>query len=112
MDMQGDYQSAIKYQCDHEFFLYDDLGSTGQGQTGWRQEVLFEMINTRYETDWPTIITTNFTRKEISDKIGPRAYSRMYSEASCIIEMFNYPDLRKPLSFREPFPEAQKTVLI
>jgi len=97
MDMKGDYRSEIEYQCDHDFFVYDDIGSTGQGSsTGWRQEVLFEVINLRYESQRPTILTTNFTRQEIKEKLGWRTFSRMYAQENSIIEMFGYPDLRFP----------------
>lgn len=96
-DMSGDYQSEIRYQCDHEFLIYDDLGSTGQGgASGWRQEVIFEVINLRYESQNPTVITTNYTRNDVKEKIGPRAYSRLYAQENCIIDMWDYPDLRYP----------------
>lgn len=103
--MKGDYQEAVDYQCDHEFFIFDDLGSTGEGATGWRQEVLFSMINLRYESLSPTVITTNLTRGDVARRIGERGYSRLYARENTIIEMFNYPDLRNPLNFREDAPK-------
>ncbi len=102
MDLKGDYRGEIEYQIDHDFFIYDDLGSTGQGSaTGWRQEVLFELINLRYESQLPTVITTNFTRRQVNEKIGQRSYSRIYASENCILEMFDYPDLRFPGAFEE-----------
>ncbi len=97
MDLKGDYRAAIEYNCDHEFFIYDDLGSTGMGSsTGWRQEVIFEMINLRYESQSPTIITTNYSRDKLKEIVGPRAASRLYAEENTCIDMFIYPDRRKP----------------
>jgi DNA replication protein DnaC len=96
-EMKGDYHQEIEYQCDHEFFIYDDMGSTGKGgETGWRKEVIFELLNIRYESKNPTVITTNFTRKQVNDILGERTYSRLYSKENCVIEMFDYPDLRCP----------------
>lgn len=96
MDMIGDYRQEIQYQCDHELFIYDDLGSTGQGQTGWRQEVIFEMVNIRYESQRPTVITTNFNVDQLASNLGGRTYSRLMSSENVIIDMFSYPDLRLP----------------
>lgn len=94
MDLQGDYHQAIKYHVDHEFLIFDDLGSTGSGKGEWRQEVLFEVINLRYESKAPTIFTTNFSRQECKERLGERSYSRLFAEENTVIEMWKYPNLR------------------
>lgn len=77
----------------------------GAGQTEWRQESLFSMINLRYESRHPTVITSNLNREQVKNRIGERGYSRMFSEENTIIEMWNYPDLRNPLNWREDAPK-------
>lgn len=94
MDLQGDYHQAIKYHVDHEFLIFDDLGSTGSGKGEWRQEVLFEVINLRYESKAPTIFTTNFNRQECKERLGERSFSRLFAEENTVIEMWKYPNLR------------------
>lgn len=103
-DMKGDSDDEVRYLIDHEFYIYDDLGSTGcgikeDGNVTWKQKVWFILIDERIASTRPTIITTNYTRKEIMHNVGARAYSRLFAEENCIIEMFNYPDLRNPLSW-------------
>lgn len=100
----GDYQCEIDHLCNHEFIIFDDLGSMGKTQTDWRTEVLFSMINIRYESKNPTVITSNLNRSEIKEFIGARGYSRLFAEENTIIEMWDYPDLRSPLSWREDAP--------
>lgn len=91
----GDYSREIEMLCDHEFLIYDDLGSSGQGgQSGWRQEVLFAMVNNRYVSEKPTVLTTNFTKEEISQKLGARTGTRIFDSGHCIIDMHGYPNLR------------------
>jgi DNA replication protein DnaC len=97
MELQGDYREEIEYQCDRDLFILDDMGSSGKGSaTGWRQDVAFEVLNLRYESQRPTVFSTNFSRKQILEVIGERAYSRMYAKENYIVEMFDYPDLRLP----------------
>lgn len=100
-DMKGTFEDEIGYQCDHEFLIFDDLGSTGFGPTDFKKNVLFQVINLRYESQLPTVFTTNLTRKQLDDNIGPRATSRLYADENCIVEMFDYPDLRQPNYMRQ-----------
>lgn len=106
-DLKGDSDEQIKYLIDHDFYIYDDLGSTGFGMNRestdvtWKQKVWFLMVEERLVSARPTIITTNYKRSQIRDNCGERTYSRLYSQDNCIIEMFSYPDLRKPLSWNE-----------
>ena len=90
----GDWLQEVFYQCDHELLIFDDIGSAGQGQTGWRQDVFLEVVNSRYESRRPTVFSTNYTEKEIREKLGDRTHSRMFAKENCIVDMFGYPDLR------------------
>lgn len=94
MDMKGDWNQELAYLCDHEFLVFDDIGSAGPGQTGWRQDVFLEIVNNRYDSQKPTIFSTNYNEQEIRDKLGARTHSRLFAKENTIIDMFGYPDLR------------------
>ena len=68
---------------DDEFVIYDDLSSTGV--TEWRKEIVFEMIDYRYSSMKPTIITTNLTPAEIKQTYHERVLSRMFAKENTII---------------------------
>jgi len=93
-DMKGDYRQEVEYQIDHDLFMLDDIGSVGEGKSEWRKEVLFEVINLRFESCRPTVFTTNYKPQEIKDKLGERAYSRLMAKENTVIDMFDYPDIR------------------
>jgi DNA replication protein DnaC len=117
-DMKGDSDDHVRFLIDHEFYIYDDLGSTGcgakeEGNVTWKQKVWFIMIEERIASNMPTVITTNYNRKQVLENLGERSYSRLFSQENCIIEMFGYPDLRNPLNWREDAPSValnQKSV--
>lgn len=94
MDMKGDYRQEIEYQIDHQFFILDDIGSSGEGKTDWRKEVYFEAINLRYESMKPTVFSTNYSEQEIKEKLGERSHSRLFAKENTVIDMFSYPDMR------------------
>jgi DNA replication protein DnaC len=93
-DFKGDYRAEVEYQADHWLFMLDDIGSSGEGKTDWRREVIFEIVNLRYESGKPTVISTNYTPAEIREKLGERVYSRLMAKENTVIDMFSYPDLR------------------
>lgn len=86
---------------DDEFLIFDDLGSSGF--TEWRKEVLFETIDRRYESELPTVFTSNLTRDEIKKELGPRISSRMFSKENLILEFHEGKD------YRQIAPEERKT---
>jgi DNA replication protein DnaC len=57
--------------------ILDDLGT--QNTTPWAREKLFQVLNFRYETRLPTVITTTSSL----DEIDPRIRSRMLDERVC-----------------------------
>jgi DNA replication protein DnaC len=57
--------------------ILDDLGT--QNATPWAREKLFQVLNYRYETRLPTVITTSSTL----DEIDPRIRSRMLDARVC-----------------------------
>lgn len=107
MDNSGDYQREIEYQSDHSLIFFDDLGCTGKGKSNhenddptkmtWRQEVISEFINIRFESQLPTVVTSNLNWNQINNNLGPRTYSRLFSDRNTYVDMFQYKDLRKPI---------------
>jgi DNA replication protein DnaC len=60
--------------------ILDDLGT--QNATAWAQEKLFQIINHRYNTQLPTVITTNLPVDRLDDRLRMRltdpALARVY----------------------------------
>lgn len=57
-----------------DVLILDDLGK--DKLTEWNNEVLFEVINYRYEHRKPVVITTNATPRELEER-NPAVYSRL-----------------------------------
>jgi len=50
--------------------VLDDLGT--QAQTPWAQEKLFQLINHRFNTRLPTVVTTNLLPEQLDDRLRTR----------------------------------------
>jgi DNA replication protein DnaC len=107
-DMKGDYHGEIEYLLDHDFVILDDLGSTGSGPTQWRKEVIFSMIDNRYSSKRPTVVSTNLNPQEMFEFLGERTKSRIMDKNNVYINMFDYPDLRMPLQGQKTLEELEK----
>ena len=62
--------------------VLDDLGK--ERKTEWTQNILFDVINYRYEHLLPVIITTNFSYDDLANYIGDAVFSRLYEMGSAI----------------------------
>ncbi|HEY3057153.1 MAG TPA: ATP-binding protein [Thermoanaerobaculia bacterium] len=68
-----------------DLLVLDELGS--QKPTTFVQDILYYVINTRYNEERTTIFTTNYPEaanpkeESLSDRIGPRLRSRLYEMA-------------------------------
>lgn len=71
--------------------VMDDLGT--QNATPWAQEKLFQILNTRYLSRRPTVITTNQTVEEIDGRIQ----SRLMDPELVTFVKITAPDYRDPL---------------
>lgn len=69
----------------------DDLGTT-RG-TDFEQDRLFALLNSRYEDERPTIVTSNVSIQDLAKSIGDRVVSRLAE--SCVVISADGPDLRK-----------------
>lgn len=89
---QGDYLIALQYLIDDELVFLDDLGSEKQNE--FRQDVIFDAIDQRYNSTLPTVITSNFTMKEFKEIYHPRFTSRLFAKENTIIEIADGQDFR------------------
>ena len=55
--------------------IIDDLGK--EKCTEWSNNIIYTIINNRYENYKPTIVTTNFSVKELENQIGEASVSRL-----------------------------------
>jgi len=71
-DILNEYSSV-------QFLVLDDLGA--ERSTDWVMSMLYLLINRRYEDMLTTVITSNYTLDELTDKLGdariPSRISRM-----------------------------------
>jgi len=90
---KGDMVKELHNMTDDEFMIFDDLASSSINE--WRSEMLFELIDRRYESKLPTVFTSNLTKDELFKALGPRSHSRLFAKQNTIIEMHEAADLRK-----------------
>lgn len=86
--LRAAYQPAAEVAYDELFdrvrnapvLVLDDLGT--QAQTPWAREKLFQLINHRFNSRLPTVVTTNLHPDEIEDRLRTRltdaAIARVY----------------------------------
>ena len=72
--------------------VIDDLGK--EKKTEWSQQILFDVINYRYEHILPFVITTNMNEEELGNYVGGAIYSRMCE--ACTAVKTSGGDYRKP----------------
>ena len=69
----------------------DDLGA--EHRTEWVLEQLYTIINSRYEDQLATLVTSNLGRDELAEQLGERIVSRL--EGMCELLPFYGPDARR-----------------
>lgn len=89
----GDYLKTLGYLIDDPFVMLDDIGSCGLND--WRKEVIFDAIDERYRSTLPTVITSNFSKKEFEQNFHPRLSSRLFDKQNTIIEILDGVDHRR-----------------
>jgi DNA replication protein DnaC len=90
----GDYLLMLEYIMDDEVVILDDVaaginpGKFTNRDLEFRREVFFSFLDYRYNTQRPTVITSNLNRTEFTEIYSERIASRLYSTENTIIEMF------------------------
>jgi DNA replication protein DnaC len=77
-DAQETERQVIDELVNVSLLVIDDLGK--EKPTPWVEQMLYEIINARYEEEKPLIITTNTSMREIQDRYentGPAIVSRI-----------------------------------
>jgi len=74
-----------------ELVVLDDVGA--ERATGWVEERLFSIIDTRYRRKLATFMTTNCTEKDLLEHLGERIVSRIYEMARPVVVIG--PDYRR-----------------
>lgn len=69
-----DFTKATMKSCD--LLILDDLGK--EKQTEWTNQILYEVINSRYEHRKPIVVTTNYSAQELSNRIDSAVVSRLF----------------------------------
>lgn len=98
---KGDWAKELTYMMDDELTIVDDIGSDIDPKHGviksieWRSKVLFEILDLRYNTMQPTILTSNLTENQIRTLFSDRACSRMFASENTIIDVSNGEDKRQ-----------------
>lgn len=91
---KGDYLINLEYLIDDEFIILDDVGSginpkyMSNRDLEFRREVLLSFLDYRYNTQKPTVMTSNFTKKEFLDVYSERIESRLFAKENTIISIF------------------------
>lgn len=86
----GTRDDVVKAYTEVPLLIIDDLtNATGD----WRNEMLYRIINTRYEANAPIIITTNDTYSQLSKNIMDKTMSRILE--ICKIVKMNGEDYRR-----------------
>ena len=70
---QKKYLSMMK---NTPILVIDDIGK--ERKTEWTQQILFDVVNYRYEHLLPIIITTNFDVDGLANHVGGAVWSRLY----------------------------------
>jgi DNA replication protein DnaC len=79
-DSEMGYDALLEQVRVAPVLILDDLGT--QSSTAWAQEKLFQILNHRYNTQLPTVVTTNLSLDRIDERLRMRltdpAIARVY----------------------------------
>ena len=89
-ESQANEETVLRRFASYSLLVVDEVGKRGGSE--WENNLLFEMLNRRYNGLKDTILIDNRTKSEFIATIGPSLASRM-SEGGGIIEC-NWPSFR------------------
>ena len=92
MDRNFDYHYEIRTICEAPWVFMDDIHSTQC--TEFQKECLFNFIDIRLQTGFPTIITSNLFIEDMQKVYHGRFISRLKSKKNSCIEL-NWKDKRQ-----------------
>lgn len=78
------YMQKLQMMCENDFIILDDIGSTrGDSEkkelwlSPWQKEILFAFVDLRVKYALPTIVTSNYSLKDLSEIFHDRFISRL-----------------------------------
>lgn len=77
-----------------DILVIDDFGI--QSDSEWEQRMLYDLVDARYESELPTIITSNIDLEAVKSLFKGRIYSR-FTEMLHIVEFFHVRDYRQDM---------------
>ena len=86
--MQNDGESAdyeMQKVSEMPFLVIDDVGASKDSE--FRQESIFDLIDRRWVSRLPTVITSNLFLKDFNSRYHPRLTSRLTDCRNTIIEL-------------------------
>ncbi|MBX2997431.1 MAG: ATP-binding protein [Caldilineaceae bacterium] len=69
-EMSVSYDNVFQHLRTTELLIVDDLGT--QSSTAWAQEKLFQLFNARYNSQLPTVVTSNQRLEDIDQRLRSR----------------------------------------
>jgi DNA replication protein DnaC len=90
----GDYARALDFMIDDDLVILDDVGSginpekVSYKDLEWRREVFFNFLDSRYSSQKPTIITSNFTKDQFETVYSERIVSRLFASENSFISIY------------------------
>ena len=73
----GTFQGLMDWYQTRSVLLLDDIGA--ETSTEWRVSQLTDIIEQRIQYNRSLVVTTNLTRTEMIDRLGPRIGSRLFA---------------------------------
>ena len=69
-----------------DLLIIDDLGK--EKATEWTSQTIYSIINARYENERPIVITTNYTLKNLVDRMTPSGSQDSITAAAAVDRLF------------------------
>lgn len=97
---KGDYLLNLKFKTDKQLVILDDVGSginpekISSRDLEFRREVFYSFLDFRYNSMLPTIITSNFLKKDFETVYSKRIMSRLFASENTDIEIIDGQDKR------------------
>lgn len=88
----SDYGTVLKYLIDDDLIFIDDIGSERYSQ--FNEDIIFDMLDQRYNDELPTVITSNYSIKEFKEIYHKRVSSRLFGSENTVIEILDGVDFR------------------
>lgn len=87
-----DTHRELERLFESDLIFLDDVGKLGH--TDHKENMIFDAIDIRYNSEKPTVITSNLSKNEFRTIYEPRFCSRLFSNENIVIEVMDGIDYR------------------